>query len=349
MQFSERLQKWYQIHHRDLPWRHTQDPYVIWLSEIILQQTRVEQGLPYFYAFVQRFPHVQALASAEEGEVLRLWEGLGYYSRGRNLLKAAKWVMDKWNGRFPTAYQDLLTLPGVGPYTAAAIASFAAGEAKAVVDGNVYRILSRFFGIDLPINKPLGQKYFAELAESCLDKKNPGLHNQAIMEFGALHCKPKQPLCPQCPLSDACVALAKGKIDQLPVKVKGKPVRPRYFHYFILEKESSIAVSQRNLGDIWANLYEFPMLETTEEVQALDLLMHPRLVEWFGENFSLELLMQPPPHLLSHQKIHAKFYKVVGFNDFLRKKSSWNYVLLKDLDTLAKPKVIYTFLKAYLH
>jgi A/G-specific adenine glycosylase len=348
MSFAKQLIQWYTINKRDLPWRQTQDPYFIWLSEIILQQTRVDQGMPYYYRFVEQFPTVQTLALAEEGFVLRLWEGLGYYSRARNLLKAAQRVVDQWGGEFPAQYEELIQLPGVGPYTAAAISSFSSGEARAVVDGNVYRVLSRYFGVDLPINRPIGQKYFARLAQDCLDQDDPATYNQAIMEFGALQCKPVQPLCSTCPVAQGCRALATNSVMNLPVKEKNKKVRDRYFHYFIVEGDQSMVLQQRSDRDIWAHMFEFPLLETEGPIQPFDLLKHPKLTEWFGEKFSLEMLFHPVQHLLSHQKIHATFYKVEGFDSSVRKKYASNYVLLKDLDTLAKPKVIYAFLKAYL-
>jgi len=348
MEISNQLIHWYQIHKRDLPWRHTQDPYRIWLSEILLQQTRVDQGLPYYFKFIEKFPDVQTLASAEEGEVLRAWEGLGYYSRARNLLKAAKRVVDQYGGVFPLSYIDLLELPGVGPYTSAAISSFSSGEVRAVVDGNVFRVISRLFGIEEPINRPSGQKIITQIANELISHEQPGLYNQAIMEFGALHCKPANPDCKECPFNDKCSAFNTHRVSFLPVKEKKKPVRHRYFYYFVIEEDQKLLLKQRDDTDIWANMYDFPMLESDKILSPLELACHPFVVKWFGVNNSLEELSAPIQHLLSHQKIHAQFYKVHFKESFLIKNSNWGYVMLNNLDTLAKPKLIYTFLQEYL-
>ena len=217
MAFQSEIVKWYLSNKRDLPWRDTTDPYVIWLSEIILQQTRVEQGKPYFLKFLEHFPNVKAFASASEEQVLKLWQGLGYYSRGRNMLYTARYVMEHHHGVFPKSYDQLIKLKGVGGYTAAAISSFSSNERQAVVDGNVYRVLARYFGIDEPINSNTGQKMFAELAKELIADQEPAVYNQAIMEFGALQCKPKSPLCGVCPIQMGCYAFKHKKLDQLPV------------------------------------------------------------------------------------------------------------------------------------
>lgn len=257
MEISHILQSWYNRNCRDLPWRNTHDAYRIWLSEVILQQTRVAQGLDYYLRFVETFPTVSQLASASQDRVLKLWQGLGYYSRARNLHKAAIQVHEQWGDQFPTHYADLIRLAGVGPYTAAAIASFSSDEEVAVVDGNVYRVLSRLFDISTPINSTSGQKEFQALALELLDHKHPGLHNQAIMEFGALQCTPASPLCESCPLQDKCLSLSNGTIAERPVKSGRIKVRERHLHYTLYKYNNEIWVHQRGGGDIWQGLWEF--------------------------------------------------------------------------------------------
>ncbi len=345
MSFASNLMIWYREHGRDLPWRNTQDPYVIWLSEIILQQTRVEQGLPYFHRFLDAFPIVTKFAEAEEEDVLRLWQGLGYYSRARNMHKAAKMVISEFFGDFPTRYADAIRLPGVGEYTAAAIASFSVNEPKAVVDGNVYRVLSRYLGISEPINGSKGKKIFAELAQELLDVEHAATYNQAIMDFGALHCKPKKPLCGTCPFRLDCVARKEGLVDSLPVKLKGRASRDRYFHYFIIREDDNILMSKRGTSDVWANLYEFPMIETENDVDIDQLRLLNDFSTYFFPNARLLELGKVAKHILSHQNIYAKFY-ILEDTDALRlKKSGWNYHLLEKIDTLAKHKLIFSFLE----
>lgn len=263
MEISPILQSWYAQNSRDLPWRQTKDAYRIWLSEVILQQTRVAQGLDYYNRFIQAYPTVADLAAASEDEVLKLWQGLGYYSRARNLHKAAKAVVGDGpesagqTKHFPNRYAELIRLPGVGPYTAAAIASFSSDEAVAVVDGNVYRLLSRLFDIETPIDSTAGQKEFQALAIELLDKRHPGLHNQAIMEFGALHCTPTSPRCEECPLQSTCLAFANRTIADRPVKAGKVKVRERELHYYLFKYNKEIWVHQRGAGDIWQGLWEY--------------------------------------------------------------------------------------------
>jgi len=345
MSFSATIIDWYQKNKRDLPWRHTNDPYIIWLSEIILQQTRVEQGLPYFNRFLVSYPDVSTFAKAEEGTILRLWQGLGYYSRARNMHKAAQMVMEQHQGVFPSSYDQLLKLKGIGEYTAAAIASFAANEAKPVVDGNVFRVLARYFGIDEAINTPQGKKLFYQIAEEILNKDHPALHNQAIMEFGALQCKPQNPNCSVCPLYVNCYAQKTNKVNFLPVKIKSSRSRDRYFYYFIITGEDKIAMQKRDQKDIWENMYEFPMIELTQPIDIEQLKTSDTFIDFFGENVQLKLLSRPKKHLLSHQNIYATFIKVLNYQNVAKKKTPWNYVFIKDLDTLAKPKLIFTFLR----
>ena len=246
MDFKNKLTNWYSIHKRDLPWRQTKNPYNIWLSEIILQQTQVKQGLPYYEAFVKQYPTIFDLANASEEDVLKLWQGLGYYSRARNLHTTAKHIAFELNGEFPNNYKDLIKLKGVGDYTASAIASIAFNEVAAVVDGNVYRVLSRYFGIKTPINSTTGIKEFKALASSLIDTEQPATFNQAIMEFGAIQCKPKSPYCVICPLNDKCIALQKNAIDALPVKLKKTKVTKKFFNFLVcLDKDKRILLEQR--------------------------------------------------------------------------------------------------------
>ncbi len=351
MSFSEEIVRWYEAHKRDLPWRQTQDAYVIWLSEVILQQTRVAQGLPYFERFVAHYPDVHAFAAASEGEILRHWQGLGYYSRARNMHKAAKLVVSEMGGVFPTSYDQLLRLPGVGEYTAAAISSLASGEARAVVDGNVFRVLARYFGIDTPINSSAGKTVFQQMADSLLDRANAGKHNQAFMEFGAMLCRPKNPDCARCPVSQGCEALRSGRVSELPIKLKNKPSTNRYFNYFLIQEadHAGLYLQQRGGGDIWENLYQLPLLETPEPLSPAELNAHPALTEWFGDAPVLVPIGGVVKHVLSHQNLHARFFEVRHASVSPGKKEGWDYVLLKELNKLAKPKLIYAFLTSYLN
>lgn len=307
--FSQILCRWYTAHKRDLPWRGEPNPYYVWLSEIILQQTRVSQGLPYYLNFVEQFPTVADLANAPEEQVLKVWQGLGYYSRARNLQQAAQYIMRELGGVFPTTYEGLLALKGVGDYTASAVASICYNEAKAVVDGNVYRVLSRIFDIETPINTTEGVKYFRELAYQLLDKERAGEYNQAIMEFGALQCKPQSPDCMSCVMQAKCLAYHRGKVEQLPVKLPKVKIRQRYFHYCVLsDKRGYTQVQRRGEGDIWHGLYEFPLVETQtalsqEEVWAL-------LKEKYPQAATIAYPKQTYMHKLTHQHLHVSFWHI---------------------------------------
>ena len=311
MQFSNSLVQWYLQNKRDLPWRDTINPYQIWLSEIILQQTRVAQGLPYFISFINAFPTVFDLANAEEDQVLKLWQGLGYYSRARNLHATAKYVAHELNGIFPDNYKELLKLKGIGEYTAAAIASFSYNEPVAVLDGNVYRVLSRYFNMDNDISDTKTKKVFQTLAQEVLLKDNPAIFNQAIMEFGALQCVPKNPDCESCVLSNSCAALQYNKVAQLPVKSKKTKVTPKYFNYLILKDITGKFIVQKREGKgIWENLYEFPLFETAE-------LMAPEVIEkqliqmdFFGQKAKEIILLNSEiiKHKLSHQHLFIRFF-----------------------------------------
>ncbi|MDZ7848523.1 MAG: A/G-specific adenine glycosylase [Owenweeksia sp.] len=307
--FQYALIDWYDRHKRDLPWREIDDPYRIWLSEIILQQTRVEQGLPYYQRFVKNYPTIKDLADAKEDQVLKDWEGLGYYSRARNLHTASRQMMKTGSGKFPERHDEILSLKGVGPYTAAAISSFAYNLPHAVVDGNVYRVLSRLRRIHTPINSTEGKKEFARLADEMLYRKEPGLYNQAIMEFGALHCTPVNPRCESCPLQRQCLAYQAGEVSELPKKLRKKYNRQRYFHYALLHSRGKLYLEQRQGSDIWQRLYQFKLVEapgplTQDEFMAelnTDLASHDYIME---EQTSLK------PHKLSHQTIHIEIIKI---------------------------------------
>ncbi len=303
---------WYRENGRELPWRKTTDPYRIWISEVILQQTRVVQGLDYFNRFIERFPDVRSLAEANQDEVLKYWQGLGYYSRARNLHAAARDVIDRFGGRFPENYQELLSLKGVGEYTAAAICSLAWKQPYAVVDGNVYRVLSRLFGIEISPDSGKAKRYFAGLAQELLDRKYPDIYNQAIMDFGAIQCLPKAPLCGICPLQDKCKAYDIGAVDRLPVKKEKKTTRPRYFNYLHIRSKGNTVLVQRTAKDIWQNLYEFPMIETSEAVDFFILQQSDIYREFLcgAAGIRVKRTVEMPKHILSHQTIYARFYEL---------------------------------------
>ncbi len=347
MNFIDEVIGWYQKNKRDLPWRSSRDPYIIWLSEIILQQTRVEQGMPYFYRFAGKYPTVADFATADEGEILNLWQGLGYYSRGRNMHKTAQMVMEEHNGCFPQKYDDLIRLKGIGEYTAAAISSFTANEARAVVDGNVFRLLARYFGIDEVINSSKGKKIFTDLANQLIDKKNAGLSNQAMMEFGSLQCKPQNPDCPTCPLRPGCFAYNHKKISTLPVKMKKSASKNRYFNYIVASIDRKILISKRGQGDIWQNLHEFPLFETDQPVSPSELIVSDEFRDLFGQQVVIHSVHGPVKHILSHQKLHARFIVIRNFEESFKKQKTWFYVSFSELEALAQPKLIFAFLKIF--
>ncbi len=331
--FSPKIIAWYELNKRNLPWRNTKDAYLIWLSEIILQQTRVDQGMAYYLKFAENFPTVKDLAKAENDKVMKLWQGLGYYSRARNLHTAAKTVHTVYKGKFPDSYDDILSLKGVGDYTAAAIASFAFNKPHAVVDGNVFRVLSRVFGIETPIDSSLGKKEFYKLANELIDKKNPGTHNQALMELGSLQCKPVNPDCSVCPINMHCYAFAKKKVANLPVKEKKTKVRNRYFNYIVFRQKGSIAIQKRTAKDIWVNLHDFPLIETTKELSEEQLFKSPEWKKLLGKTkFSIKSVSKPYKHILSHQKIYARFIEIDS-------KESLKAVLSKDVLIIKKKDI----------
>lgn len=340
--FSDKVVEWYAVNKRDLPWRTTRDPYKIWLSEIILQQTRVIQGLPYYLKFTEKFPTVQALASASEQEVLRLWQGLGYYTRARNLHKCAKEVVSKYKGVFPDSFEELKKLPGIGDYTAAAIASIAYQEKVAVVDGNVFRVLARIFGIEKEINSPEGKKHFTQIANELITPKNPDIHNQAVMEFGALYCTPVSPVCEQCIFQSSCFASQKNLQAQLPVKIKAKAARARYFYYFVFQKGNSLLLKKRREKDIWHGLYDFHLVEKTRAQNALKVMADDSLLKKFMED--AQVVAKKYKHVLSHQIIHATFI-IIKSDVPARESENLKYYSTKKIAELPKPVLISRFLE----
>ncbi len=340
--FSDKVVEWYLLNKRELPWRDTKDPYRIWLSEIILQQTRVVQGLPYYQKFVEKFPSVAALSAASEQEVLRLWQGLGYYTRARNLHTCAKEVVRLYNGSFPESYSELLKLPGIGEYTAAAIASFSYKEPVAVVDGNVFRVLSRVFGIELEINRPEGKKYFTQVANEILSHKNPDLHNQAMMEFGATFCTPKSPLCEECIFKASCFAFQKNVVSELPVKVKSKAAQKRYFFYVVVRKGKSLAMQVRDQKGIWHGLYDFPLIEKKKPTKIEKVLSED--LKWSTRKSKPEISADYK-HVLSHQIITAKFIVLPFAEISVAMKKNLKFYSPKQMAELPKPVLISRFLE----
>ena len=343
--FSGILLKWDAAQNkREMPWKGEKNPYKIWLSEIILQQTRVEQGTSYYKKIVKAYPTIQKLAKASDDQVFKMWEGLGYYSRCRNLLSTAREIVEKRKGKFPETYDEIKMLKGVGPYTAAAISSFAFDLPHAVVDGNVFRVLSRIFGIDTAIDSTEGKKYFTELAESLIDPKKPGKYNQAIMDFGATICKPMLPLCTKCPFKKNCKALAENKIAELPVKSKGIKMKNRWFYYLIVHYRDKVLVSQRQEKDIWQGLFEFPLIETDAAQTPDKILVLAKKKKWFGDA-AIELLSISTlfKQQLSHQLIAGQFI-TVKLKKKPPEKENFQWVDNKKLNQLAFPQFINQFL-----
>lgn len=344
--FSKKLLEWYAQSERPMPWKGEKNAYFIWLSEIILQQTRVEQGLPYFLKFKAQYPTVKDLANAPEVEVMKLWEGLGYYSRARNLHSAAKFIANDLNGVFPDRYEDILALKGVGPYTAAAIASFAYNLPYAVVDGNVYRVLSRFFGIDEPIDTTRGKKLFSALAQELLTTKKAGVYNQAIMDFGATHCMPKNTKCNNCNLSKKCVAFNDNRVNELPVKSKKIKKRERFFNYLNVQLEENTLITKRTSKDIWQNLYEFPLIESEKLLDKGELKKSTLWETLFQEN-QVEIIGKSKvfKQQLTHQKIHACFWKISLKKLDKEDENPFIFVDKKELNKFPFPKIIDWYLQ----
>ncbi|MFN5346570.1 MAG: A/G-specific adenine glycosylase [Bacteroidota bacterium] len=347
MDLSQILMDWYRINQRDLPWRRTNDPYAIWLSEVILQQTRVEQGMPYWLRFMENFPKVTDLANADEREVLRLWQGLGYYSRARNLHDAAKVVRDEYNGIFPDQYEQIRALKGIGDYTAAAIGSIAFNLPHAVVDGNVYRFLSRIFAINTPIDSTNGKKEFFVLANELIDKSNPGMFNQAMMEFGAMQCKPSNPDCSVCPFNQYCQSFATNTVSEYPVKSKKTKTRNRYFDFIILSDEKNTILQKREGKDIWQGLYQFPLIESaTKNKNKLDL-SKSEVANYLNTN-SHKMVKSSAivKHVLSHQVIFAKFWWINMESVSTAKDANMIKVPWSQLGDYGMPQLIVKYLES---
>lgn len=292
---------------RDLPWRNTDDPYKIWLSEVILQQTRVNQGMPYYLNFVENYPDVKSMAQASEDEILKMWQGLGYYSRARNMLRTAKAVYETYGNNFPSSYEKLIALKGIGNYTASAVSSFSANETRAVVDGNVNRVISRLFGIKERVDTAAGKKIIADAAESILNTASPGLHNQAIMEHGALICIPKNPRCEECPLTDVCLAFAEKKMADYPFKKEKKEVKKRFMLFWMIEDGKQILLQKRDESDIWGGLYQFPLIETDTEPNEESLLSMANV--WKLNETGVQRFNTYPAvkHILTHRQLILRF------------------------------------------
>ena len=308
---QDTLINWYEENHRDLPWRNNPSPYEVWISEVILQQTRVNQGMDYYLHFTKKWPTVNDLAQASEEEVLKMWQGLGYYSRARNLHHCAKQVVEQYKGEFPSDFEKLKQLKGIGNYTAAAIASIAYNLPHAVVDGNVYRVLSRLFDINTPININEGQKLFAQLADELLNRNQPGLHNQALMEFGALQCTPKNPNCLLCPLQAQCLAFAHQTVMLRPVKLAKTKISTRYFNYLILRINDGLYLHKRSDNDIWKNLYDFPCIESQKPMTVEEVIASEAFLQLI-ENKPFTIIKSSPifTHKLTHRTILAHFIEI---------------------------------------
>jgi len=343
MYFSNTLIYWYLQNKRDLPWRKTKDPYLIWLSEIILQQTRIGQGLDYYLKFSEKYPTVFDLAKANEEAILKLWQGLGYYSRARNLHFSAKYIVNELNGSFPKTYTDLLKLKGVGDYTASAIASICYNEPTAVVDGNVYRVLARYFGVDTAINSTKGIKEFKLLAQTLIDPSQSGNYNQAIMEFGAIQCKPQNPNCNECPLNNSCKALQEKSVSNYPVKEGKIKIKQRYFNYLVFDTNGKTILQQRKKKGIWQNLYEFPLIETNKEVNSKELSLS-REFEIIFKNIKPTIKLfndKPIIHKLSHQHLYTKFW-IINTPQSIDNTITWN-----DFEKYPVPILIHNFVEKF--
>ncbi len=343
--FKKNLLRWnIEMNKREMPWKGEKDPYKIWLSEIILQQTRVDQGLAYYNRFIANFPTVQDLANAAETKVFKLWEGLGYYKRCKNLIATAKYINDELEGKFPDEYDNILSLKGIGPYTAAAISSFAFNLPYAVVDGNVFRVLARYFGIETPVDSSTGKKQFTNLANELLDKKHPGNYNQGLMDFGAVVCKPQLPLCSECIMNKSCIAYLQGTVQQLPIKEKLLTKKTRWLYYLVIELNNKLYVRKRGAGDIWENLYEFALIESKDQWPLDSIKMKIMATGLMAKgNFEILGISQEYKQLLTHQTIRGQFIH-------LKIKSptplnTYKLVTKKALQQLPFPKFISNYLK----
>jgi A/G-specific adenine glycosylase len=346
MSFGKSIIAWYELNKRELPWRETGDPYKIWLSEIILQQTRVDQGMSYYFRFVEKYPDLRSFAAAKEDEVLKLWQGLGYYSRARNMMFAAKQIMNEHGRQFPNEYEKIKSLKGIGDYTAAAIASFAFGLKHPVVDGNVFRLLSRYLGIKTPIDTTKGKNEFTLHAKDFLGDYDPAIFNQAIMEFGSKQCKPSNPDCQSCPLNVSCYAFRNKSVQDYPVKQSKTKIRNRYFNYLIIRESNSIVIKKRSGKDIWQGLHDFPLVETKSRINESEFLSLDELKKFRKKNFKINKVSSEYKHILSHQHIHARFYEIESENIFNDVSSEWKKIKVGSIKKYAVPKLIENYLLA---
>ncbi len=348
--FKEKIVNWYHLNKRDLPWRDTDNPYFIWLSEIILQQTRVDQGLDYYNKFIFRYPEIKLLAEANEEEILKLWQGLGYYSRARNLHFASKQIINEFNGEFPDKYEDILKLKGIGPYSAAAIASIAFNLPYPVIDGNVLRVISRIFGVKNAVDSSEGRDEIYKILNIIIDKNNPGTFNQAIMELGALVCKPQNPLCTECVFLNECFAYNNKSIDILPIKSKVVKQRNRFFYYLFIKNNKDnftfVYLNKRKEKDIWKNLYDFPLIETELELSFTDNDVFKAIGKYLGTNdFTLNSISKQYKHKLSHQTINAYFIEIdLNSSEDNKALENYLYINIYDIYNYPIPKLIENYL-----
>jgi len=343
MNFARAILNWYMVNKRDLPWRNTNDPYSVWLSEIILQQTRIDQGLPYYLKFINKYPTINSLARANENDILILWQGLGYYSRARNLLKTAKFIVDECNGKFPSTYTELIKLKGIGEYTASAISSICFNERRAVLDGNVYRVISRFYGIDVPVNNHFGKKFYMDYAQKLAPKKSCGDYNQGIMDFGSLICKPKSPLCHKCILGKDCIASKMKNINYFPVKLKKNAPKITHFNYLVLLDSDHMIWMNKIKNGIWKNLFQFPMIESKKELNKTQVLSNEIFKSIAPISNSDIILFNSSPiiHKLSHKTIYAKFWILPV------EHSNSNSIKFSDVNKYPVPRLIEKFLDKF--
>lgn len=345
MGLKNRLIEWYEVNKRDLPWRKSKNPYLIWLSEIILQQTRIDQGLNYYLRFAEKYPHVEALANAPMDDVLKLWQGLGYYNRARNMHYTANTISRSFDGVFPKTYLELLKLKGIGPYTAAAIASIAFNEPVPVVDGNVLRLFTRYFGISDDISQESTRKRIGELSHEIMDRQHPGIFNQAVMEFGALQCVPVNPDCLKCPLNDSCYAHQYNRVADLPVKRAPNKQKSRFFNYLIVRHADHLFIEKRKGKDIWQLLYQFPLIETSEKDTLENIIKNDRWVSWFREkDLKLASYDKEFKHILSHQVIYASFLFVEVLDADFDMPPGWIRIKHSELRKYPVPRLIDKFL-----
>jgi len=353
MDFTSQLIRWYNRNKRDLPWRKTGDPYLVWVSEIILQQTQVVQGLDYYNRFIARYKDVVALSRASEDDILKLWQGLGYYTRARNMLATAREIMEKYGGRFPETCHELISLKGIGEYTAAAILSFCFNKAYAVVDGNVMRILARYMGIDTPVNTAKGKKEIGEIAARMIPSDRPGLFNQAVMEFGARQCIPRRPLCRQCIVHDRCRAYLEDRVHSLPVRKSKAPLKNRYFNYLVFRvtgDEPLILLRKRTSDDIWKNLYDFPLVEAEQLMGARkrpDNAILNTFIKTEGIRVTMAAVSPVYNHVLSHRHIQARFFILQVDKMPLLKAGDLQFIATGKLAGYPVPKLIETFMAEY--